>query len=79
MNRLKHIFDSTSNQETDTATNNDHDEGLISESKMAHKFSCINSVLQDYFSGKGNVNDGLTPALSRYLRKNHRKFIYLLK
>ena len=42
---------------------------------MAHKFSCINSVLQDYFSGKGNVNDSSDTHGHTVLEKESSEFI----
>ena len=42
---------------------------------MAHKFSCINSVLQDYFSGKGNVNDSSDTHGHTVLEKEPSEFI----
>ncbi len=79
MNRLKHCFDSTSSQETDTSANNDHDEDLISEkakwlTNLAVSIACYKII----FPVRAMLTTALTPMVIRYLRKNHPSS-YLLK
>ena len=81
MNRLKHSFDSTSNQESDTttSTNNNHDEDLISEkakwlTNLAVSIACYKII----FPVRAMLTTALTPMVIRYLRKNHPSS-YLLK